>query len=265
MIKKIIFSFCSLALVVGGLGLVRPVKAATISLSNLQSGDLVRGQSLSAVYYYGLDGFRYVFPNDKTYFTWYSDFDDVKWLSDADLGKLQIGGNITYKPGSKMIKINSDPKTYAVGENGTLHWVTSETVAVALYGSDWNTKIDDVTDGFFSNYTKGTDIETADDFSVSDELSSASDINHDKELKAPTYISITDSGFSKSSINISAGRVIKFTNNGTTKHAATSDDLSCGTGTLNAGDSFSRYFTESGSYEVFCSYHSTETMVISVE
>ena len=32
-----------------------------------------------------------------------------------------------------MIKINSDHKTYAVGENGGLHWITSEAVAISLF------------------------------------------------------------------------------------------------------------------------------------
>ena len=119
--------------------------------TSVSSGDLIRGTSFSAVYYMGTDGFRYVFPNDKTYFTWYSDFDDVKFLSDADLAKIQMGGNVTYKPGVKMIKINSDPKTYAVSAGGELRHVGSEALAVSLYGSTWNTKIDDVPDGFFSN------------------------------------------------------------------------------------------------------------------
>ena len=48
---------------------VSPVQAST----TVSAGDLIRGTSFSAVYYYGEDGFRYVFPNEKTYKTWYSD------------------------------------------------------------------------------------------------------------------------------------------------------------------------------------------------
>src|SRR3989339_2273381 len=138
MIKKTLLLFSAIALVFGSFNFIHPAEAATTALADLNAGDLIRGQSLSAVYYYGADGFRYVFPNDKTYFTWYSNFDSVKWLTDADLGKIQIGGNVTYKPGVKMIKINSDPKTYAIGEGGALRWVSTESAAIALYGSDWN-------------------------------------------------------------------------------------------------------------------------------
>ena len=137
--KKLLSVFAVVGLLVGFGVHASQVHAATTSLTSLHSGDLMRGTSFSAVYYYGVDGFRYVFPNDKTYFTWYANFDSVKMISDADLGTIQIGGNVTYKPGSRMVKINSDPKTYAVDENGTLRWVTSETVAVAMFGSNWNT------------------------------------------------------------------------------------------------------------------------------
>lgn len=265
MIKKIFLTFSALALILGSLGLVRPVAASTTALADLAAGDLIRGQSLSAVYYFGKDGFRYVFPNDKTYFTWYSNFDNVKWLSDADLGKLQIGGNVTYKPGVKMIKINSDPKTYAVGENGTLHWVSTEAVAVVLYGASWWTKIDDVPDGFFSNYTAGSDIEGTSDFSPANETSSATTIDVDKNLKAPYIINLTDSGYSNPNVTVEVGRAIKFTNKGTLKHTATAEDLSWGSGTLNSGDSFIRYFKEVGESDFFCSYHSSETGTITVE
>lgn len=265
MIKKIFFTFAATALILGSLGLIRPVSAATTALADLDAGDLIRGQSLSAVYYFGKDGFRYVFPNDKTYFTWYTNFDDVKWLTDADLGKLQIGGNVTYKPGVKMIKINSDPKTYAVGENGALHWVSTEAAAIALYGSNWNTKIDDVPDGFFSNYTMDSDIETADDFVPASETAAASDIDSDKDLKAPYIINLTDSGYSKTELNVDLNRAVKFTNTGSNKHTATAENLSWGSGTLNPGDSFIRYFKTTGEFEFFCSYHSSETGTIIVE
>ena len=59
-----------------------PVKAATI-----QAGDLIKA-SQAAVYYYGADGKRYVFPNEKTYKTWYSDFSSVKTITDVELAAI---------------------------------------------------------------------------------------------------------------------------------------------------------------------------------
>ena len=254
-----------LVLTVGVAGL-KAAKAQTyIPLAQLQSGDLIRGQTFPAVYYYGKDGFRYVFPNFNTYKTWYGeDFSTVKWLTDADLGKIQIGGNVTYRPGVKMIKINSDPKTYAVGKDGELRWVSTEAVAVAMYGSNWNTKIDDMPDGFFGNYKKGDDIVAASDFSPSSETAAIATINADKDLESATYVSATDSGFQPQTVTISAGRVIKWTNNGTVKHTVTADDLKWGSGTMDLGVSFQRRFDSVGTYTYFDSYNSnlTGTVVI---
>lgn len=229
----------------------------------LQAGDLIRGESYSAVYFYGADGFRYVFPNSKTYFTWYENFDTVKWLTDADLSTVQIGGNVTYKPGVQMIKINSDPKVYAVGAGGTLRHVGSEAVAVALYGTNWNKMIDDVPDGFFSNYKMGGAIDVATSFGVAAEKASAVNIGIDKGLKAATVVMVTNYGFSPTSVTVKAGTAVRFKNTDAIKHTASGDDGKWGTGTLNAGQNFARYFKNAGLYTFHDAYGTgTGTVVV---
>jgi plastocyanin len=252
-------------LIFSGVLAVLPARAAAVPLDDLDAGDLIRGESFSAVYYYGADGFRYVFPNDKAYFTWYNDFDDVEWISDADLGKLQIGGNVTYKPGVKMIKINTDPKTYAVDEGGMLRHVSSEEIAIALYGNEWNKMIDDVADGFFSNYTIGEAIADADDFDPADVEVSVEDVNDDKNLIAPMEVRIIDNDFTLSDVTIEAGQTVRFTNEGDNKHTVTANDLSFGSGTMNGGDVWVRRFDEQGIYDYECSYHSSMTGSVRVE
>jgi len=247
------------------MSLISTAQAQTLTKPEaLQAGDLIRGESYSSVYYYGTDGFRYVFPNDKAYFTWYQNFDSVKWLSDADLTTIQIGGNVTYRPGTRMIKINSDPKVYAVGANGSLHYVNGEAVALALYGSNWNKMIDDVPDGFFPNYKIGSSIEIATSFSVSGEKADAMSINVDKKLKAATVVSITSTGYSPASITIKAGESVRFVNNDSAKHGASGDDQKWGTGTLNAGQKFARYFKTPGLF-TFHDAYGTATGTIIVE
>lgn len=257
-------AFFGLTALVLGLNAM-PAQAATIPLAQVNSGDLIRGQSFSAVYYLGKDGLRYVFPNDKTYFTWYQNFNTVKFITDADLASIQIGGNATYKPGSKMLKINSDPKTYAVDEGGKLRWVKTEAAAVGLYGANWNKMIDDVPDAFFSNYTLGADIEVAADFSPSSASNGASNIDDDKNLKEPTIVEIQDNQFSTQTVTVPRGTAVKFVNKGANKHTATADDLSWGTGTLTTGQSFTRYFKSAGTFPFFCSYHPSMTATIVVQ
>ncbi|WKZ29346.1 MAG: hypothetical protein QY323_01290 [Patescibacteria group bacterium] len=160
--------------------LVAPLKA---SAAGCTSGSLIKG-SLSAVYYCGADMKRYVFTNDKAYFTWYSNFSGVMTISDADLASIQIGGNVTYRPGVKMIKIQSDPKVYAISHGGVLRPIGSEAVASALYGSNWNTQIDDISDAFFTNYTVGNAVNSAGDYDKTAEMSGSQTVNQDKNLSS---------------------------------------------------------------------------------
>ena len=58
-----------------------------------------------------------------------------------------------------------------------LRGITSEDVATDLYGSDWNTKIDDISDAFFGNYSFGDDVDDASDYDVDDALDSVSSLD----------------------------------------------------------------------------------------
>lgn len=132
-----------------------PAKAAT-------AGDLIKMDGNPAVYYLGSDDKRYVFPNANAYFTWYEDFSGVVTISQSELESYSIGGNVTYRPGTYMVKITTDPKTYAVEPGGVLRWVTTEAIAESLYGAEWWSKIQDVPDPFFVNYdSSGADITDA--------------------------------------------------------------------------------------------------------
>lgn len=122
------------------------------------SGTLIKSAVMPAVYYCGADGKRYVFVNDKAFFSWYKDFSSVQTVSEDTMAKITIGGNITYRPGTRMIKIQSDPKAYVVARGGILRWVATENAAKRLFGDNWNTMIDDVSDSFFVNYKIGTPI-----------------------------------------------------------------------------------------------------------
>lgn len=266
-LKQISLGFIALAIAVGGYFTASiPAANALTSLENVQAGDLVKGATNPAVYYMGADGFRYVFPNSATYFTWYSDFSTVKTIADTDLPKIQIGGNVTYKPGVRMIKIQSDPKTYAVEEGGVLRHVATEAAAVALYGSSWNQQIDDVSDGFFGNYTiTDNPINDSSDYNTSDVLAGTTDINDDKDLMAPADISITDSAYMPIDATIEPGQGVRFTNNGSVNHNATSDNLTWGTGTLRPGQSKIVRFEEAGVYTFFDGLNSSSTGAIYVQ
>ncbi len=111
-----------------------------------------------AVYYYGQDGRRHAFPNERVFFTWFRDFDSVREVTDAMLASMSLGRSVNYRPGLRMVKFTTLNRVYAVARGGVLRWVTTEDVARQLYGASWATQIDDIADVFYTNYTFGADI-----------------------------------------------------------------------------------------------------------
>ncbi|MEK7116075.1 MAG: hypothetical protein AAB879_01630 [Patescibacteria group bacterium] len=149
---------------------------------------LMKAKEFSTVYYFAEDGKRYVFPNYGTFVSWYPEGSrtDITLLSPTELALMPFGGNVTYRPGVRLVKIPTHPKVYAVAAHGVLRWIQTENVAKALYGIDWNKKVDDIPDAFFVNYTVGADIGNSSDFSPSLETLLARDIHTDKTIGVPS-------------------------------------------------------------------------------
>ncbi|MFA6604135.1 MAG: hypothetical protein WCT10_04885 [Patescibacteria group bacterium] len=124
------------------------------------AGLRIKSHSNPAVYFCGADGKRHGFPNQKIHDSWYvGDFAGVVTVSDTALAQIQLGANVRYRPGVRMVKIQTDPKVYAVDANGVLRWISTEAIATALYGANWNQLIDDVPDSFFTDYAIGAPLE----------------------------------------------------------------------------------------------------------
>ncbi len=156
-------------------------------------GSLIKASGQS-VYYLGQDQKRYVFPTEATYKTWYTDFSGVQIVSDQELASYGLGGNVTYRPGVRLVKVTTDPKVYAVGANGTLRWIETEAIAISLYGNMWAQQVNDIPDSFFVNYRIGTSIRTATDFSPTQERDAITSIDANRlatSTSTPTQDPIT--------------------------------------------------------------------------
>lgn len=123
-----------------------------------EPGSLIRIPLISSVYYCGLDGKRYVFPSAFVYATWYKDFSTVKVIKPEDMGKIMLGGNVTYRPGVKLVKIQTNPRVYAVDHNGMLRLMITPAIAARYYGATWAKNVEDIPDTFFMNYTIGASV-----------------------------------------------------------------------------------------------------------
>ncbi len=56
------------------------------------------------------------------------------------------------------VKFETDPKVYAVYNDGTMRWITSESLAEVIYGNNWDKDVENLSDAFFVNYRLGDPI-----------------------------------------------------------------------------------------------------------
>jgi hypothetical protein len=131
-------------------------EAATYSAGTLIARE---GVEAATVYYIGDDGKKYIFPDSKTYFTWYDNFDDVKKVSLSVLDEYSDGGMVPYRGGVRLITHSNTAKIYAVEPGGIIRWIKKAEIAEDLYGSNWGSFVQDVLPGFFSgSYTLGSEM-----------------------------------------------------------------------------------------------------------
>lgn len=135
-----------------------------IGQAGVGTGALVKSNSNASIYYVGQDQKRYAFPTEAVFKSWFDDFSNVQTISDQTLASYPLIKNVTYRPGTRLVKITTDPKVYAVARGSILRWVQTEAVARALYGDMWATQVDDVADAFFANYQVGNPITIATEF-----------------------------------------------------------------------------------------------------
>ncbi|GEM_PF-4702524 len=159
----------------------KPVFPSDIPPVDPYQGALVRTVDSSAVYYI-YNAARFVFPNEKIYYSWYQDFRTVKTVSGSELATWRIAGVVTYRPGTRLIKLQTDPKVYAVSKGGVLRFVSTQPTAQKLFGSGWATLIDDLNDSFFSSYTVGEPLDENTHFSLTEQRDLSTTIGQDKSL-----------------------------------------------------------------------------------
>jgi len=122
------------------------------------SGRLVKSPEHPAVYLAARDGRRYTFPSEGQFYSWYEDFSPLSVIGATELAARPLGGNVLYRPGSRLLKTALSPAVYIVGENGILHWVTDAQVLEDVYGQGWQRHIAVIPDSHLADYTFGESI-----------------------------------------------------------------------------------------------------------
>lgn len=231
------------------LGAAMPLASHAAVTNVFNPGSLVKGSG-PAVYYFAENGKRYVFPNEKTYFSWYKDFTNVIQIPDLSLYAIPIGGNVTYRPGVKMVKITTDPRVYVVDRGAILRHVGSEQLAQTFYNINWKNQIDDIPDAFFVNYRIGNAITSATEYKPADVTAQTTTISMDKgfdDTVAAISVGNNLTGYVPSSMTVKRGTVVTWTNQDSATHKIVGNGWS--SESLSYGQSYSHKFNEVGSFE----------------
>ncbi len=112
------------------------------------------------LYYVGKDAKRHGFQSPTAYKSWYPAGANVMDISLAALSSLQLGVPISVKPGQSAIRFLSQPTVYAVSAKKTLRPFASATLVAETLGSDWSSRVDVLTDAFYTNFTFGSEVQT---------------------------------------------------------------------------------------------------------
>lgn len=163
----------------------QPVTPRIATLVELQSSgvELIKG-SQDAVYFYSVDGKRHVFPHRKNYDSWYGSFAGVRLVTDELLAQIPLGKNVTYRPGVRLLKIESVPTVYAVEQPNILRPIDSEETARALYGANWALMVDDVSVAFWGDYVIGEEITSQSNYNPASQQNAVDSINKAFGLEA---------------------------------------------------------------------------------
>ena len=176
--------------IVAGLVTSLAVVALAVSFAAAETsylGQVVKIEGSDTLYYIASDGKRYVYPNENIYRSWFNDFTEVVTISQEDLAQYPLAGNILYRPGVILVKIQTDPKVYAVSKGGILRWIKTEKLAKKLYGESWAILIDDLAASFFTNYSVGQDINDDGDYDADEEISDIDTFEENRGLKLGHY------------------------------------------------------------------------------
>ena len=123
----------------------------------LMPGGLFRGETLSGVYIVHEDGTRSVFPTAAAFLSYGYSFDDVVFVEDDQLQKLELGARVTMAPG-ELVKIQSDNRVFRVDAGAVLRHIPDEATAISMYGDDWATLVTDINVVFWGDYTLGSSL-----------------------------------------------------------------------------------------------------------
>ncbi len=134
-----------------------------------QSQTFVRSASTSTIYLLDSSNRRRPIPDEQTFFTWATSFNEVSVIDEESLQAIPLGPTLLPKAGTVLVKIQSVPDVFAIDgtpEAPIFRWITSEGLARSLYGPSWADYVIDLPPTTWSRLSFGTALENASDLAV---------------------------------------------------------------------------------------------------
>lgn len=136
-----------------------------------------KSDSCHSIYYYGLDGKRHAFPTESVYMSWFSNYSNVVTIANSTMNAMPVGENVTYHPGSVLVKFYGSSTVYAIEKGGVLRPFMNEAAAIATYGRNYSRYIVMMSTSMKCDYTFGAKIWSSGDYSKVAAYASASTID----------------------------------------------------------------------------------------
>jgi hypothetical protein len=115
------------------------------------AGDLIKTDKSSAVYIVDDYFKRHLFPNEATFWTWYTggwSSQKVNRITQDEFDELGVGKNVIARPGTNLIRFDNSNKVFAVTPGGVLCESRS------LYGNNWESRVIKIQSSFETDYIK---------------------------------------------------------------------------------------------------------------
>lgn len=77
-------------------------------------------------------------------------------------------------------------------------------------------------------------------------------------------VSVSNFAFEPQSVTVKVGTTVRWTNQDSARHTITSDAGDWGSGSLSQGETYSRTFTQAGTYTYHCAFHPSMTGTVIV-
>ncbi len=136
-----------------------PVPAPTPTYT---ADQFIRTLDSPTLYFKDALGILHPFPTLASYLSYVDSCTLFTYVADDVVANASLGAPMMPAPDRVLLKFANSPKVYAVDTNPgpglvTLRWVVDESVAVAVYGADWETYLIDV-DDYPPSYVLGSNI-----------------------------------------------------------------------------------------------------------